>query len=247
MYYFLNDHCENSTSSPVLEVESSAAFFSDIPASVLSKLNLTAGGSCSSGSETESCHDSQSGTTFEPSMDGHGEDWSMLSAVAFRARTSVSEGVEQGSTESEADYGEKWREPFAKWSRDTCLWKTAQPSLFEELGGFSGTWPRWGMMQGGECFHANRQAVFTYESGFGLRLPTTGANEFKGAGRNRFSGSPDFRGAKMSEGLRTCEQDPIYLNPSFAEWVMMWPLEWTDLKPLVMVKFQEWLRSHGEY
>ena len=79
-----------------------------------------------------------------------------------------------------------------------------------------------------------------------LSLPTLGANEAKGSSRKRYIGSPDFRGAKMSEGLRTCETDPIYLNPLFAELVMMWPLGWTDLKPLETAKFQEWQQQHGE-
>lgn len=79
-----------------------------------------------------------------------------------------------------------------------------------------------------------------------LTLPTLGANEGKGSSKKRFIGSPDFRGAKMSEGLRTCEQDPIYLNPLFGELTMMWPLGWTDLKPSEMGKFQEWWQQHGE-
>ena len=78
-----------------------------------------------------------------------------------------------------------------------------------------------------------------------LTIPTIGKNENKGSSSKRFIGSPDFRGAKMSEGLRICAEDPIYLNPLFAELVMMWPSGWTDLQPLEMVKCREWLRSHG--
>ena len=37
------------------------------------------------------------------------------------------------------------------------------------------------------------------------------------------------------------------LNPTWVEWLMGWPLGWTDLKPLETDKFQQWLRSHGEY
>ena len=67
-----------------------------------------------------------------------------------------------------------------------------------------------------------------------LFLPTLGKNENKGASRKRFRGSPHFRGAKMSEGLRTCEEDPIYLHPSFAEAVMGFPIGWTELEPAEM-------------
>ena len=35
------------------------------------------------------------------------------------------------------------------------------------------------------------------------------------------------------------------LNPDWVEWLMGWPLGWTDLKPLEMGKFQQWLRLHG--
>lgn len=60
-------------------------------------------------------------------------------------------------------------------------------------------------------------------------LPTIGKNEFRGSGKNRYKGSKDFHGAKMSEELRTCTEDPIYLNPYFAEVVMGFPIGWTEL------------------
>jgi DNA (cytosine-5)-methyltransferase 1 len=37
------------------------------------------------------------------------------------------------------------------------------------------------------------------------------------------------------------------LNPPWVEWLMGWPLEWTDLNPLETARFQAWLRSHGEF
>lgn len=62
-----------------------------------------------------------------------------------------------------------------------------------------------------------------------FNLPTITANEGKGSGKDRFIGSPNFRASKMSEGLRTSKTDPIYLNPSFAEVVMGFPIGWTAL------------------
>lgn len=35
------------------------------------------------------------------------------------------------------------------------------------------------------------------------------------------------------------------LNPTWVEWLMGWPLGWTDLKPLETGKFQQWLEKHG--
>ena len=37
------------------------------------------------------------------------------------------------------------------------------------------------------------------------------------------------------------------LNPTWVEWLMGWPLGWTDLNPLEMDKFQKWQEQHGIY
>jgi hypothetical protein len=37
------------------------------------------------------------------------------------------------------------------------------------------------------------------------------------------------------------------LNPTWVEWLMGWPLGWTDLKPLGTDKFQSWRHSHGGF
>jgi hypothetical protein len=108
----------------------------------------------------------------------------------------------------------------------------------------SQTWPRSGSMRNGECFQEQDRERHICAREFSL-LPTIGASEYKGAAKARFVGSPDYRGAKMVEGLRTGRNDPAYLSPLFAEWAMGWPSEWSDLKPLETVKFQQWLRAHG--
>lgn len=37
------------------------------------------------------------------------------------------------------------------------------------------------------------------------------------------------------------------LNPTWVEWLMGWPLGWTDLKPLETDKFRRWSLSHGGF
>lgn len=37
------------------------------------------------------------------------------------------------------------------------------------------------------------------------------------------------------------------LNPDWCEWFMGWPIRWTASAPLETGKFQQWLRSHGEF
>ena len=36
------------------------------------------------------------------------------------------------------------------------------------------------------------------------------------------------------------------LNPEWVEWLMGWPIGWTDLKPLETGKYPQSLRKHGE-
>jgi hypothetical protein len=36
------------------------------------------------------------------------------------------------------------------------------------------------------------------------------------------------------------------LNPTWVEWLIGWPLGWTDLKPLEMDRFLQWQQQHGD-
>jgi hypothetical protein len=44
---------------------------------------------------------------------------------------------------------------------------------------------------------------------------------------------------------QSVDQNSGQLNPPWVEWLMGWPLEWTDLKPLETDKFQSWLQQHS--
>jgi len=47
-------------------------------------------------------------------------------------------------------------------------------------------------------------------------------------------------------GRENPEKPPAQLNADWVEWLMGWPLGWTDLKPLETDKFQKWLDAHGK-
>lgn len=180
MYQFLLDS-ENCTYSPVPVAESSAESFSDIPASVLSKLNLTAARSCCNGSATESCPDSPSGTMSAPLMESRGADSSMSSAGAFHAKTSARPARAKESQEPALASGQISPGSLAKYDPQECSWKTHQYSLLGGLESFSETWPRWGTMRSGELFLlpipsglAEHRAWITCvsESGYWQRMET---------------------------------------------------------------------------
>ena len=95
--------------------ESSAECFSDIPASVLSRLNLSVEKSCSKDSETESCPSSQSGTTYEPLTANRGEEKLTSSAEDSPVKTSLAQAKARESTEQEAGSGLSSQESLAKY------------------------------------------------------------------------------------------------------------------------------------
>jgi len=49
----------------------------------------------------------------------------------------------------------------------------------------------------------------------------------------------------INQALRDAEKKSGRPNPVWIEWLMGWPLGWTDLKPLETDKFQKWLDEHG--
>lgn len=185
------------------------------------------------------------GMTCEPLTVNLGEGVLTWFLAASPVRTYHQQAEAQGSQESVQGCGWKWQESSVKYDPDMSLWKTRQCSLLADSEWFSETWPRWGTMRDGECWELPMSERPTFEKESGFVLPTIVANEGKGSARNRYIGSPEYRGSKMSEGLRTCAEDPIYLNPCFAEIVMGFPEGWTELKPLETLSFQQWQQQHG--
>ncbi len=236
--------------------ESSAESFSDIPAYVLSRLNLTAGKSCSNGSATESCPSSQSGMMREHSMGDRGEEKLMSYAEDSRARTSAPQTSKQSeSTANAADYGEKWQEWLAKYNPITCSWKTRQLLLFEDSDESWEIWPQWGTIRDGMCFQPQKRERQSYDDE-SLYWPSPNASEWRDIAKAKTLSDLALRekfGASGRIGRTICKLSPqlhsslevVGLNPCFAEMLMGWPIGKTALNPLATAKFQQWLDSHG--
>ena len=62
----------------------------------------------------------------------------------------------------------------------------------------------------------------------------------------------DWRSGKASQATHDKNSRPLSeqiggsLNPTWVEWLMGWPLGWTDLKPLETDKFRQWQHLHGK-
>lgn len=209
--------------------------------------NPTLATSCSSDNERAFLNASLSGTTSAPSTASLGEGSSMSSAEGFPARTSPRQVREQDWPEAVVVFGLSICESLKSLGLDLSSPKTALFSVPVALAPSSKDLQRWGMMLDGVCWGLGTSAIFTDGTGCGSLLATVVKSDCNGTAKNRYRGSKNYRGAMMSESLRTCCEDPLYTHPSFAEEMMGWPTGWTERKPLEMDKFLSWLQQHGGF
>ena len=149
------------------------------------------------------------------------------SAVDSLAKTSaLLEKVSELSVK-EVAYGLKCTELYGKLDLNTSSLKTVQCSLFGDLNGFYATFPKSGMMQNGNVYQAPTLVYNRVGSDY-IVLPTPVKSTAKGASKNRYFGSPTYRG-NIHEYIRDGEQDSQYPHPVLLESIMNFPIGWTEL------------------
>ena len=131
--------------------------------------------------------------------------------------------------QADQDYGGRSTDLLAKYDPDTQSLRTSQNCLMAQilnqgsgLAEYSETWPRGGMMRNGNVY---RRALLThpmYVTGCGL-YPTPQASD----NRKCLSAFHSLRNPKFLPELGRKDQ---WINPEFSEWLMNFPINWTDLK-----------------
>ena len=153
----------------------------------------------------------------------------MASSAAGRVRILAMQESAPDYQASILDYGGICLEPFAWFDQRSRCWRTWQHCFIEGWARFSENWPPSGMTCNGIAYRLTPLACPTAVEGF-LRLPTPCASDHKGCSRTRYRHSPERRGGKLIEVLRTCLSDPIYTHPHFAELMMGLPKDYTRLE-----------------
>ena len=217
----------------------------------------------------------QSGATPEPSTGDPGVDVWISSLRDSRASRSVEQGKDSPNRTKET-FGPTPFALLEKSGPDGFYWKMCQgcfPTLTPDE--FSETWPRAGMIVAGIAYRLPPLAPITRGTGCGLWPTPTVADSknTRNSTANRLTTPPtgihkgdtlvdavtkwptptarDHRSGKRKSSHPTWNQlnDKVggKLNPTWAEWLMDFPSGWTDLKPLEMPRFQQWLQQHGNY
>jgi hypothetical protein len=198
---------------------------------------------------------SRFGMTYKPLTDARGEELCKSYREVFLAKIFQLQETGQALTESAQACGEKWHGLLAKFDQDSHLWRTVQCSLLEDLNESLQTLPAWGMTVGGELYLRPTlvRHIKEKESGYwltpNLMWPTPSTRDHKGGyigGRIR-NGKVSWDTLDVAvQHTDNQSKDGGQLNPTWVEWLMGWPLGFTDLKPLEMGRFPCVRLPHGE-
>lgn len=193
---------------------------------------------------------SRFGLTCAVLTESHGEELLMSFLVGFHARTYQEPEKEQESTEVDLDFGDKWQESSVRYDLDSYSWKTHLCLWEEDLQWSLVTLPKWGLIRNGVVYQHQTLERPINVTVSGLQPTPRASMGSHGIAWCR-ARTGDHRhnledwlawkhlqdGGEETPGLNIC--------PNYAEWLMMWPLGWTELKPLAMDKFLEWQRQHS--
>lgn len=195
---------------------------------------------------------SRFGLTCAVLTDDHGEALLTWFRGDFLVRTSRSQAMASVSPALAQDYGGRWHELPMRYDRTTSNWRTHHCLWEEDLPWCSVTLPKWGMTRAGVLSERLTSAPLISVTGSGSsqktparRWPTPVASMAKGscpAALTRRSGA-DRSNDRLDHAVMAL--DGGHLNPEWAEWLMGWPIGWTDLRPLAMDRFQSWQQQRS--
>jgi len=192
---------------------------------------------------------SRFGMTYKPLTENLGKELLTLYLEDFHAQTLVQQKKTQKDLmEKPLECGEKWRGWLAKFNPDTFSWKTAQCSLLEDSKECLQTLPRSGMTRNGLLWDAPNLEQNIKETEFGLWGTPTTSQDFKPVRKLAPSEANGKHGTILVGSIGKEHPHLIgrYLKPLVTEYLMGWPIGWTDLNPLEMGKFLCVPQLHGE-
>lgn len=167
-----------------------------------------------------------------------------------RVRTYQLLAMEQASTGRDRGCGSRWLESSARYDLDSSSWRTHRCLWEEDLPWSSVTLPNWGMTLDGYVYrHPTAERPMSaivsglYPTPRASMGPHGVAWSRARKGEHRSNLEDYLAMLWLQEG--NPEVPGLNPNPEFIEWMMGWPIGWTDLKPLEMAKFREWQQQHS--
>lgn len=181
-----------------------------------------------------------------------GAQWSpsTCSAADSRARTSATQGSDGVSKGNAADSGSNTCASFASFDRGSLSWKTSQRSGGGDLIEFSETWPRSGSMRNGIAYRRPSLDAPRFAIASGL-WPTLKASDAEQYTKNRlyferrFPIAPDLPVLVALRTPPTAQGFYGRLNPTWCEWLMGFPIGFTELEGWVTASSRKSRKRSG--
>ncbi len=215
---------------------------------------------------------SRFGMTYKPLTESRGEELLTLFRAGFHAKTLAQPERAQGLTGNDQECGSTWRGWLAKYDQDSSLWRTAQCSLLEDLNESLAILPRSGMTRNGLLWELPmlEQTTKGTESGLSESWPTPRScsamaatitpesawNEKRNPNLETIVGKRMFptptchnskEGAYPAEYARNTPTLATHaggkLNPNWVEWLMNWPIKWSDINGFDPKEFERWQKA----
>ena len=182
------------------------------------------------------------GRILEPSIASRGVESWIGSLVGIHVNHSACQGKggEQtrdtcGQTSSGSSQNSNLHSASSRTSADICLLASRKSCK---------TWKEWTTALRATFLQRMKSAV-PFAGKSSLYLPRLTAREFRDSSKARILASLDRgdgvakRICNISPTLRSSEET-VFLNPSFGDWLMGFPIEWSDYTHLVAQSFQQW-------
>jgi len=183
---------------------------------------------------------------FVPLTENLGAELLTWFLAAFPAKTFLQQERGRVLQEHEAGCGQNLQESLMKFELDTHSWKIRPSSENEDWIESSPTLPKSGMMRNGVCLEQETAEgrIEGKECGF---WATPRASKIAASATMKVVANITNPRGNLEEHIWARSGKPLsgVVNPQFPEWLMGWPLSWTELCPLGMDKFQLWLQRHG--
>ena len=169
-------------------------------------------------------------------MTSTGEQYPQLTLFAedTHANPSASPARETALTTS-ATFGPNLRDAFAHYDPDSHCWKTSQATFHSDLETYKQTWPKSGTTQHGIAYKQLKLEHLTNETDYlSLRKwPTPTATSWGSTGQRLIlQRRVDNGDITLAEKRAMSAGNGGKLNPEWIEWLMGFPIGWTDLRDL---------------
>lgn len=199
---------------------------------------------------------SQFGLTCAVLTEDHGATLLTWYLEVSPVRTSLSQVTASALPDPARLSGHRWQELSVRYDLASSRWRTHQCLWDEDLHWSSVSLPKWGMTRAGVCWEQLTWAPPTNDIEFGLlplitksmrterTWPTPVASMAKGSSVNALTRKSGANRSNDRLDHAVMAVDGGHLNPEWVEWLMGWPIGWTDLKPLETAKFRQWQKLH---